>query len=172
MQFAVVDDKQSPNAQLERVVRLRPGWVRHDYVNRSTELENMNLMDFIGSVKSAIILPNADPPLVNYRHYLDTVKFVDIMSGSNAVDPNTREERQEKPPTANPPTDDSWSTFNCKNVHNVEQKEGDAEALSTAVRNSRKHTGNQSTNSCASSESSDEFKRKSNLTVSACFVEK
>lgn len=124
------DDKESPNARIERVVKLRPGWVEYDYRYRGEELRYLNRMEYVGSCKLVSTLPNADPPLKNYRYYMDFVEYADINRRHDAAfEQATLAEIQEMPPTADP---HQWflEHFQLKECAQCGTKDGDLSTCS------------------------------------------
>lgn len=102
MSIVAFEDKESPNVTCERVVRLRPAWVRYNYIHRGGDLRNLSMMEYIGSFRVTSQSPNADPPLTNFRYYLNTMEYMEIFCSDNEAIEEAGREMQEMPATADP----------------------------------------------------------------------
>lgn len=100
MSLAVLEQKETPDSMLERVIEMRSGWTKMDYKFRAEKCVNMNVIEFVNEV--GLPAPNnpSGQPLNNYRYYLDMVHFSDLKSAAEAdprIDQQITEEMQAMP---------------------------------------------------------------------------
>ena len=73
---------------------MRPGWVHLNYKYRGDELNNLNVVQYLGSVESEPLKPTS-PPVLNCRYYLDMEAF-GAMTTKAFSDEKVRKELDEK----------------------------------------------------------------------------
>ena len=67
MSLAVTERKESPDALLERVIEMRPGWLKMDYQHRGPELQALNVVQYVDKIGMPSPQDPSEPPLTNYR---------------------------------------------------------------------------------------------------------
>lgn len=96
MSLAVTESKESADAELERVIEYRTGWLKMNYQYRGKELEDMNLVKYVDKIGFPVAVESSAPPLANYRYYFDMVKFGDLREDPD-IDAKTTEEMKAMP---------------------------------------------------------------------------
>lgn len=67
MSLAVTERKESADAVLERVIEMRPGWLKMDYQHRGPELQSLNVVQYVDKIGFPSPKDPSEAPLTNYR---------------------------------------------------------------------------------------------------------
>ena len=82
MSLAVTQSKETEDAELQRVIEYRVGWLKMDFEHRGKDLEKLNLVQYVDKIGMPVPVDPSEPPLVNYRYYFDMPKFAEIRAAA------------------------------------------------------------------------------------------
>lgn len=107
MSLAVMETKERADAELEKVIEYRVGWLKMDYEHRGKDLEKLNLVEYADKIGMPVPKDPSEPPLANYRYYFDMPKFAELREAAGSdpsIDQQITSEMQAMPAGSDVPT--------------------------------------------------------------------